>query len=288
MLKPSLFYSLLLLVLCISCKKDGELVIDKNQEPNINLTDERQYLHLSHTRLAANPNMDGTVESIDYKKYDMLWLGGDLAAETSYDNTTMLHVDSIFDLENQNTLWALGNHDYSNLLLVQAYTHRPKYYSYYKNGITFIVLDTQDSLSNITGAQKVFFNSVVDTLDRSSHLVILHHKLIWMHANPVLENQISSVSNGGFGGCFYCLNPNNFYTDLYPKLVSLETNGIEVLCIGGDIGFIAKEFEYKTPEGIDFLASGISSGELGNKSLLFHHDLKTGKLSWEFKLISSL
>jgi hypothetical protein len=232
--------------------------------------------------------MDSLVENIDFTKFDMLWLGGDLATLTSQDDSTMQHIDSIFDLDNPNTLWSLGNHDYTDLERIQHYTNRPPFYSSYKNGITFIVIDTQDSLSNIIGEQKVFFDNIVDTIQKSSFLIILHHKLIWMYKNTDLEPQISSISNAGLGTCFYCINPNNFYLDIYPNLLKVKERGIEVLCVGGDIGFKRKEFEYTTPEGINFLASGIHFGKNDNKSLIFHHDVINKQLTWEYTLITDL
>ena len=270
----------LLIVLLGSCVKDN------NSKPPVTpLT--KNYLHISHTRTNSNPSMDSLVERIDYSRFDMLWLGGDLAHLTSQDDYTMAHVDSVFDIGNTNTLWSLGNHDYSDLNRIQNFTNRPPFYSFYNDGITFIILDTQDSLSNIIGAQKEFFEGI-DTIQESSHLIILHHKLIWMYGDSFLEPQISSVSNGKLGDCFYCLNPNNFYEDIYPKLLEVKQKGIEVLCIAGDIGFKAKEFEYITSDGIYFLASGISSGSADNKALLFYHDITNKQLTWEYKLISEL
>ena len=64
-----------------------------------------------------------------------------------------------------------------------------------------------------------FLFEVLDTIQQSNHLIILHHKLIWMYDHDVLESQISSVSNADLGGCFNCINPNNFYSEIYPKLV---------------------------------------------------------------------
>lgn len=246
------------------------------------------YLHIAHTRTSANPNMDAVIESLNYSIYDMLWLGGDMAVSTSMDDLTMDHVDSILDLGDENTLWALGNHDYADLDRVQAYTGRPAYYAFHKNNITFLILDSQDSLSNITGLQKELFFNVTDTIAESSHLIILHHKLIWMYGDAYLQPQIPYITNGGFGDCFYCINPNNFYTDLYPALLEVEDRGIEVICIAGDIGFRTTKFEYLTPEGIQYLASGIEEGNPANKALLFHHDLSADALSWEFVLLSDL
>jgi len=218
----------------------------------------------------------------------MLWLGGDLAYLTSADDETMTRVDSIYGIANPNTLWALGNHDYTDLNRIEKFTNRPAYYSTNQNGITLVVLDTQDSLSNIVGAQKDLLLEVLDSIEESSHLIILHHKLIWMYDNDDLEPQITSVSNGDFGTCIYCLNPNNFNSEIYPELVKVKERGVEVICIGGDIGKYTNKFEYLTSEGIYFLASGINSGEENNKALTFYHDLITKSLTWNFKLLTEL
>ena len=275
-------YSMLVLfaLFLLSCKKDKVI------EPPVYKS--KCYLHLSHTRTNINPFMDSVAEKIDFSKFDMLWLGGDLAHLTSADDATMTRVDSIFNVGNINTLWALGNHDYTDLNRVEQYTNRPPYYSINQDGITLIILDTQDSLSNIIDTQKDFLLGILDTIQESTHLILLHHKLIWMYDNTYLEPQISSISNAGLGSCFYCINPNNFNSEIYPKLVETKQKGIEVLCIGGDIGFQANEFEHLTLEGIYFLASGINSSEENNKALLFQHDLTDNSLTWSFTLLTDL
>jgi len=218
----------------------------------------------------------------------MLWLGGDVAFLTSQDENTMMHVDSIFDFANKNTLWSLGNHDYTDLDLVYEFTDRPPYYAYNKNGITFVIIDTQDSLSSIVASQMELLLSIIDTIQDASHLIILHHKLIWMNDGDYLESQIETVSNVEFSNCFYCINPNNFYSEVYPLLVEVKEMGIEVLCIGGDIGIKSNEFDHITSDGIHFLASGVSYEADVNKALLFHHDILNRQLTWEYKLISDL
>ncbi len=246
------------------------------------------YLHLSHTRTDSNPKMDSVAERIDFSRFDMLWLGGDLANLTSKDDETMMHADSVYNFGDPNTLWTLGNHDYTDVSLVSEYTNRPLYYASHKNGITFLVFDTMDSLSSILEDQLELFHNVMDTLKESSHLVILHHKLIWMYGNPILEPQALSISNVGIGDCSFCINPNNFYTEIYPELIKVLNSGIEVICIGGDLGIFSSEFEFLTPEGIHFLASGINSGASANKALVFHHDLIKRELSWKYELLVNL
>lgn len=266
-----------ILILFFSCSKNQILDEVIDEAPLIS-----NYLHLSHTRTNTNPAIDSIVERLDYTKFDMLWLGGDLAQLTSINDETMMHVDSIFNVGDDNTLWSLGNHDTSDLERVEQYTNRPSYYATHKNKITFIILNTQDSVSSILAEQKEFTFSVLDTIQKSTHLVVLHHKLVWMYNNKVLEPQISDISNGGLCDETYCINPNNFNTEIYPRLIEIKERGIEVLCIAGDIGFKAKEFEHVTPEGIHFLASGIRSNTAGNKALVFNHDRTNDSLSWRF------
>ncbi len=246
------------------------------------------YLCLSHTRADSNPHMDAEVELVDYTKFDMLWLGGDLAVNTSADDGTLEHLDSILNLSSEDVLWALGNHDYSNLDAIRELTDRKPFFTYHKSGITFIILDTQDSMSNVVGEQLQFFNSVIDTISTSSHLVLLQHKLTWMYDNPDLEDQIDDVSNGPSGDCFYCINPNNFYTEIYPKLLKVKGKGIEIICIAGDRGFKKNEFEYISEEGITFLATGIKSGDEDNQALIFSHDLELKELTWHYELVSGI
>jgi hypothetical protein len=94
--------------------------------------------------------------------------------------------------------------------------------------------------------------------------------------------------NKKLADCFFCIYPNNFNSEIYPRLVEIKESGVEVICIGGDIGFQTREFEHKTDEGMYFLALGIYAGKEGNKALFFSHELETWKLSWEFIAIQDL
>lgn len=272
------FLSFCLLLIFTSCQKDKIATTPVIHE----------YLHLSHTRTNANPHLDSIAERIDYSQFDMLWLGGDLAQTTSLDDETMIHVDTIFDLSNETTLWALGNHDYTDLEKIEEFTKRPTFYVTHFDGITIVVLDTQKDASNIIGEQKDFLMNVLDTLDVTTHLILLSHKLIWMYDHPDLEEQIPMVSNANIGTCNYCLNPNNFNAEIYPELVKIKENGIEVLCIGGDIGFRTNQFSFLTPDGIHLLASGIEANFEDNLALKFFHDPINKNLLWRFIPLANL
>lgn len=276
----------LLLLALTSC--DPIKMIDDPVDPTPALQDSLQFLHVAHTRMNSNGEFNEPLTQVDFSKYDVLLLGGDLASNTSIDSRPMDSLDHVFDFASENTLWALGNHDYDDLDLVKEYTGRPPFYTYTKEKVTFLVLDTQDSMSNFVGEQLEMIKNVVDTLSYSTHLVLLHHKLIWMYGNAELESEISMVSNGQAGECFWCINPNNFYPDVYPLLLDVEEQGIEVLCIGGDLGFYSKTFQYETPEGIDFLGAGMNLGDEENPVLLLKYDFTTSQLDWMFQLLRDL
>ena len=263
-----------------SCVKDKMLPAPK---PVV-----KTYLHIAHTRANNNYEIDETAARINYSMFDMVWLGGDLEYLTSKNDSSVAYINSIFDVESPNTLWSLGNHDYTNIDLISKYTNRPSFYTFNTNGITFVVLDTQYDKSKISGLQLEMFNKVTDTIEKSSHLIVLLHKLIWMYGNDSLQPIISDISNGQLGDCFYCINPNNFYEDLYPELLKVKQRGIEVLCISGDIGLKINKFEYVSPEGIFFMASGIKEGRDDNMALLFKHNVTYRQLTWKYVLISDL
>ena len=244
---------LLLGLTIVSCKKEVIKPVHNCPAPS-----ENQYLFLSHTRNNDLHLVDKRVENIDFSQFSGLLLGGDISYQSSMNDATINGLNDIFNLASENTLWALGNHDISDRSLIQSITGRNSYYAYYKNGTTFIVLDTEIENSSITGAQLSFYNSVVDTISVSKNVILLHHKLMWMQGNTEMESMINDVSNGEAGTCGYCLDENNFYDDIYPKLVDLKNDGKNVYCLGGDVGGKVSYFTNTSPDGVEFIANGIS------------------------------
>lgn len=247
------------------------------------------FIHISHTYVpGTETKLDSLVQKIPLSKYDLILLGGDLCGRTSMDMSTMQYVDSIFDVSNPKTIWAVGNHDYDNVDNLVAVTNKPLYYAAYHNGITFLVLDTQDSMTNFVGEQLQLIKNVTDTIAESAHLVVLTHKVVWMMDNGVMQPIIDSVSNGPLGTCFWCLNPNNFYSDVYPLLLNVRNRGVNVVCLGGDLGKFDQAFSYANEDNILFLGSGMCSGCAVNYCIVFDYDPESRKLTYSFKLLTDL
>lgn len=257
-----------------SCRKDKNYTKDEIV----------QYISIGHTRTNINPQIYLGFNRSLLDTYDLIMLGGDMCQLTSLDTLTMDSLESVINISSENVLWALGNHDYSNLDLISGYTGRPPYYAHYQDNSTFIVLDTQDSLSNIIGDQKLLLNNVLDTINQSKNLFVLSHKLIWMRDHPELDDQIDGISNGIKGDCFHCVNENNFYSDIYPKLVSLQNKGTNVYCVGGDLGFKTSAFSYITSDEITFLGSGLDyqKDEFYNQVLIFTYNKTQHSMRYEF------
>lgn len=107
----------------------------------------------------------------------------------------MHYVDSISDISNQNTLWALGNHDYSDLNRAQKFTGRPLFYleRYY---IGFKLMDSgypQYAWLKMHGAK--FMEHAFDDI-YSSTTQIINEELFRVFPNPASKQiQIHSSYN---------------------------------------------------------------------------------------------
>ncbi|WP_299769628.1 hypothetical protein [uncultured Dokdonia sp.] len=245
------------------------------------------YIYLAHTRLDTNDGLYDKVYDIDFSNYDMTLLGGDLSMSSfSRKEVILPHLDSIFNFKSPNTLWSVGNHDNVPNKRFYETTLKNKYHAYQKDDVTFITLNSQDSLSSIIGNQKTFLFSVLDTIQTTS-VLLMTHKLIFMNDHPVLDEKISTVCNAGKGNCFHCHNTNNFYQDIYPKLLEVKKRGIHVLWVGGDLGYKTSEFEYIDDQGIVFLGNGFWYKKERNKVLLFSKT-KDKTLTYTFVPVDTL
>lgn len=241
------FFIIFLLLTMVACDK-SEVVT-----PEI-----EKILHVSHTRADEQGVLDPKLELLPLENYEMLLLGGDLDVFTSADIETIEKWDGLFDFMAPTTLWALGNHDASDRSLVEEFTGRPSFFTFTAHDICFLVLDTELDVSSITGDQLELVKTVTDTISESKNLIVLTHKLLWLQGRDEVANFLELVPNGGPGDCGYCTNPNNFYEDVYPKLIEVQNRGVQVWCIAGDLGLKVSEFSYTLPEGIELIASGLN------------------------------
>ena len=256
--------------------------------------DEKQYLFLAHTRTldSLKQSMDPRLEKKDFSKYDLLLLGGDITEETSKKKGTLEYVNRIFNLSSDRTHWALGNHDNADTALVRTFTRKPITYSFHQNGITWAVLYTQekkDWICTLSGLQLQMLRNITDTIQKSSHLILLMHKAIWLRDNPELK---AYTGKGRYDwACNYTITKTNWAQDILPLLRKVQNRGIEVICLAGDFGNNKTTFNVQTSDGIRYLGCGIpvrDEKRSEGRALLFRHHPKTKKLRWEFVPIENL
>lgn len=230
------------------------------------------------------------IEKIDFSRFDMVLLGGDLTYYTSRDRTVMNYCDSLFDLGSSSTLWSLGNHDVSggSRTLIKEYTGRESYYTCHRNGITFLVLDTELAAQGFTstfilGNQLQMVQNVCDTISESRYLILLHHRFLWMINNEYFINKLDSVAASSKS-----LDTTNFYAGIYPLLKKVKANGTEVICLGGDKSDI--NISYSPEDSITFYASRMTTyfNDSVNNVVLLNFNLNNNMMTCEFVSLAEL
>jgi hypothetical protein len=250
------------------------------------------YLFMGHI-YDENPIIDKRITTERLNQFDQIWLGGDLTPDSSVD-WKLKYLDSIFDLKSESTHWTLGNHDIvSGRENVLDYTGKNQFYASYFNGITLINFDSnyndQGDCEDVN-EQTNFIKMVCDTIQKSSHLILMGHHVpwgkienidAWSFANTSIENRV-----------FQCDTFEYFDNIIYPELVKVQQKQIQVISLAGDLGQKQSSFEYITNDSVVFLGSGIlSSNAYNNKFaktnsndsvLVFEHKPSKRILNWLF------
>lgn len=282
-----------------------------NNDPIIDLPIEKdsEYIFLGHIYHKEN-RIDPRLETIDYGRYKGVWLGGDLCSETTRERATLDYLDAIFDLKSEDTHWAVGNHDVrnGNHDWITTTTGRELFYTSTKDDLTFIIFDSnmghvigRDDSCEERAQQADLINAVLDTVQASSHLILLTHWVVWGQVdNSIPCDALANNCINGFQ--FLCGDGSSrFPPFLYDKLVEVEKRGVEVIVVSGDAGIFTKKFHHTTQEGIDFLMSGIFSTldrdnpptsvevNLNPDSILIFNHLEEEKiLEWRFERLDDL
>ncbi len=247
--------------------------------------DTSRYIFMGHPRDDDREHeyLLKTVEKIDYEKFELILLGGDLTWNTSADRSTLQYCDSVFHLGDTNTHLAAGNHDLDNVANLLEFTQKPRYYTFSRNNITFLILDTDITTPDFKGEQLEMIQNVTDTIEKSDYLLLIHHRIVWMVGVPELAYLKDSVAASSKN-----LSQSDFYTDVYPLLQKVKNKGIQVLCLAGDRTDV--NIKYMREDSITFLASGMrgTAPDEENFTIILTHHIQTGKLDWAFKALNEI
>ncbi len=292
------YFGIILILLFLSCKTEEKQTT-------------RQYLFLGHTYqwgVEDNNRIDFRLKDFDFGQYDQLWLGGDLCARSSEKMETLTYLDSIFDLSDPSTHWARGNHDLVKGIpgAIEQITKRNSYYSAALESATLVVMNTMEfhhpnykpkpAECEMLDGQIQMLENIADTIAQSSHLIVLHHYCFLTNELYSDSTNLNTIFNLYVPDLkIDCANEHTFTSKLYPIFKKIQSKGVQVVLVSGDLGQRAKAFEYQTEDGIWFLGSGINNSAIEvyvpdyvtdtspDKILVFEYDLEERELTWEFK-----
>lgn len=249
------------------------------------------YLFIGHPRDdGPGEILQRDVERIDFSAFDLLLLGGDYTWRGTGTRETVAYLDAALDLAAPTTLAALGNHDTSNRDYFTDVTGRPRYYAVHTNGIAFVVLDTTDNGQDIQGGELQMLKDTVAGLSGSTHLILIHHHILWLADYPPLAEL---QGDPRIGASSATLSGLNFFDEVYPLLLQARSNGVEVVCLAGDrTGTETEEFfiDHTTADGIRLVAAGFKEELVPTlrTAVTLEHDLAAGALEVRFTHLSDL
>lgn len=290
----------------------GFIACSKHGEERVNL---KTYLFLGHPYDWRSENrIDTRIEALALDTFDGIWLGGDVCARSSKADETLIYLDSLFDLDGDNTHWALGNHDImeGDQKQILNYTKRPEFYVDWQDDLCLLVLNTNYFWHHEwTGPQENcdrradqlrFIENVCDTLSlAASHLIVLHHhglfndKKTSTSGDTLLLNNINPMRIQT-----HCDPLSDFSAEFYDRFAAVQSRGIQVVLVSGDVGMVSKGYDIETPAGIRLLGSGINNSldkdyvpdyvtNLNPDTILiFEHYPAKRQLNWLFLPLDSL
>lgn len=289
-----LYFTLCCFIFLLSCESK------KNSSPD-------QFAFLGHIyKFHGNGGqVDKRIEALDLNNYTGIWLGGDVCTETSLTKENLQYLDQLFDLSAPSTLWALGNHDIrnGNLHWIKAATEKESFYAHWQDGFTVLVLNSNIPSTDCDQLERQFrfIETVCDSLEKSSHLVLLHHHAVWGDIEG-LPKKFGTLAHGNYKHYrWHCRSESNrFSSSVYPLLRLVNKKGIQVYCISGDAGNAnVKGQHHYSVDGIEFLTSGIGNSEYSNNPkklsnavqdqiLIFSYDKNNSKMTWAYEELSRL
>ncbi len=252
-----------------------------------------RYFFTGHTSVPGQPNkVDPRLINSNLHKYEGIWLGGDLCISTLLEYETLYYLDDIFNLDNPETHWTLGNHDYrnGNIAWYEEFTNRKTYYAYSSNLITRIILNTNlvPTQCRQLNEQWEIINNVCDTIQNSKHLfLIMHHGLFRNVPGLPIPAIVGHSDLVYWNSNCYDVN-SSFVNSVYPLLKKVKERGIDVYYIFGDMGSQMKRFDVYSDDGIRFLGCGLYYGDPDDEVMILEYNKSTQDLEVQFHNLDSL
>ncbi len=249
----------------------------------------KKYIFAGHTY--DGHFYDTRLKQINIKDYDGIFLGGDNLSEASLDRIYIESLDSLVDLSNPMTLWALGNHDSrnGNWDWVSQYTKRKTFAAHYEDHSVFMMLNTNIVPYDCEEMETQFsmIYNVCDTIEESKNLFITMHHVIWDKVPGLIPAWMVGHVNPKFWMANCDSANTHFYNTVYPLLQEVKDRGINVFVIAGDMGSGSKKKYFEqSSDGINFMGCGLYYYSNDDVVLLFENN--EGDISFGFHNLDSL
>ena len=218
----------------------------------------------------TNRRVDPRIAALPLDTFDQLWLLGDLLGRTDESPANYHYLDSLFDLTAEHTYWVEGNHDV-NTGRVAVHPLKPEPYSrHHDAGLEIWRLNTNlftwpegtipDTACRAANRQYEHVRRWAATLPAGTgQLVVLHHQALLTNAQ-YSGKSLNKVWNYYHDRLNARCAPAGTFTDWYlPIFEQIREQGIPVTFVGGDIGQRVKTFDYRAPNGLRYLGTGINN-----------------------------
>lgn len=255
---------------------------------------QKKFLFVGHCSQdgSGGTKVDYRLEQLNFSQYSGVWLGGDVCSEAMLNYSTIYYIDSLFDLGNPETHWALGNHDTrnGNWEWYEEFTGRKTYYTYYSNDITYIVFNTNlvPTNCNMINEQYEIISTVCDTIQQSKYLILLMHHGLWRDVPDLPPPSTYAHSDLRYWNANCDSVNTNFASIVYPILVEVKQRGVDVICVMGDMGASQKKFQMDSVDDIHFLGCGLYKNDPEDLVLIFNYNTVSQELDYSFHNLDSL
>lgn len=279
---------LIVIIILVGCKSSSKSPT-KLHNPEV-------YIFLGHV-YATDSTVDERIPRIRQGNHHF-WLGGDLMLASSNSTKILNHLDYLFDLGSPSTHWAIGNHDYhGNFEEINHFSGKPDHYAVNISGITLIVVNSNIMDSGFSCEERIeqtdFINHVLDTVQMSSHVVLMSHHVFWGNLNEDSTDINTYANTNHTYKLWYCDPYLTACEAISEQLNRLVNENIKVILLAGDLGQKRSAYEYINKNGMVFLGNGGLSNTLYNSEkftkassddsvLVFTHYPDQRVLNWKF------
>jgi hypothetical protein len=194
-------------------------------------------------------------------RHEFLILTGDLVRDSNTQSWDA--VENELSIRDITSYYVRGNHDKNSpAVSVFVEKHGGNFYSFKKDSVLFVVLNSSQARGTISIDQVTFLaNTLQDEADSVSHVLVLFHFLLWN--GDIKYEDIKSNLGSQYS---YLYQTANYWSDIHPILEIY--NDKQIFVVAGDLGGRSYSIPayYEKIGHISLVANGM--GEIADENYL--------------------